>query len=140
MRVLSEAAVCDSVMSRRFFVALLTQRGPDCERHGRVTSRRQNARRLNGPVPQLLFASKTMRSHKSRYRGFRLVACAAPDGNGLHAASVSIEKQGYPARSFSDLDSFHDDVDALEYATTWGRIWIEANMRFSAPAETARGR
>lgn len=70
-----------------------------------------------------------MRHLRTRYRGFRLIARAQPERDGLHAASVSVEKQGYPARDFSDLDFFHSDVDAVEYATTWGRIWIEANVQ-----------
>ena len=81
-----------------------------------------------------------MRYLKTRYRGFRLIARAQSNSDGLHAASVSIERQGHPARSFSDLDFFHDDVDALEYATTWGRIWIEANVRFPASSDGAGAR
>jgi hypothetical protein len=69
-----------------------------------------------------------MRFLETRYQGFRLIACAQSGRDGLHAASVSIEKQGHPARTFSDLDFFHADADALDYATTWGRIWIEANV------------
>ncbi|SOE89027.1 hypothetical protein SAMN05446927_7665 [Caballeronia arationis] len=69
-----------------------------------------------------------------------MIACSHSDRDGLHAASVSIEKHDYPARSFSDLDFFYDDVDALEYATTWGRIWIEMNVRFRVPSHAAGDR
>jgi len=27
-----------------------------------------------------------------------------------------------------DIDLVAADADALDYATTWGRIWIEANV------------
>lgn len=72
-----------------------------------------------------------MQSLQTRYRGFRLIASAEPVPDGLHTASIRIEKQGGPARTFNDLDFFYDDVEAVEYATTWGRIWIEANVRFA---------
>ncbi|VXC19102.1 conserved hypothetical protein [Burkholderia sp. 8Y] len=81
-----------------------------------------------------------MRSLNTRYRGFRLVASARADCDGLHAASVIIRKHGHPARSFNDLDLFHDDFDALQYATTWGRIWIEANVRSPALSQAASDR
>jgi hypothetical protein len=67
---------------------------------------------------------------RTRYRGFRLIAYSHSGDDGLHSASIIIEKPGYPARCFNDLDFFHDGDDALSYATTWGRIWIEANVQF----------
>jgi hypothetical protein len=71
-----------------------------------------------------------MQSLRTRYRGFRLIASAGPRRDGLHTASIRIERQGGQARTFHDLDFFYDNVEAVKYATLWGRIWIEANVRF----------
>lgn len=65
------------------------------------------------------------------------MACAQANPDGLHAASVSTEKQRHQALNFGELDLIHDDVDALEYTTNRARIWIEANVRFPAPFEAA---
>lgn len=66
-----------------------------------------------------------------------MIASSNSGRDGLHAASIRIEKLGYPARSFTDLDFFHDDAAALAYAMTWGRIWIEMNVRFRVPSQAA---
>ena len=84
------------------------------------------------------FHADAMLSLRTRYRGFRLTACSHSGDDGLHSASITIEKPSYPARSFNDLDFFHDDNDALEYATTWGRIWIETNAHFPVPSQAGR--
>ena len=66
---------------------------------------------------------------QTHHRGFRLLASAKQTEDGLHAANIIIEEPGCRARTFSDLDYFYDGIDAVKYATVWGRIWIEANAR-----------
>lgn len=61
------------------------------------------------------------------HRGYRLKASAVPAQGGLHAAELVIEKPGCPPRSFSALDYFSDSEHALNYASSWGRIWVDMN-------------
>jgi hypothetical protein len=68
-----------------------------------------------------------MQFAQTHHRGFRLLASTERAPNGLHAANVSIERQGGSARTFIDLDYFYNGSEAVEYATIWGRIWIDAN-------------
>ena len=59
------------------------------------------------------------------HRGYQLTASTCPVHGGLHAADLVIEKPGRSPESFSALDYFFDDQQALKYATRWGRIWVD---------------
>lgn len=135
MRALSETAVCYSLMSATSFIVQSSDvRGYDVIEWSQATSRMRPAKCVRLPPPS---SARAMRCLKSCYRGFELIASSNSGRDGLHAASIRIEKLGYPARSFTDLDFFHDDAAALAYAMTWGRIWIEMNVRFRVPSQAA---
>jgi len=59
------------------------------------------------------------------HRGYRLKASAALMLGGLHTADPVIEQPGSSPQIFAALDYFRDVEHALEYATAWGRIWID---------------
>jgi len=61
----------------------------------------------------------------SSHRGFGLRASTTPTGDGLHSADLVIEEPGRPPRAFNSLDFFYDHEQAIGYATTWGRIWVD---------------
>lgn len=62
----------------------------------------------------------------SSHRGYRLTASACPTHGGLLAANLIIEKPGRKSETFAALDYFFDDELALQYATHWGRIWVDS--------------
>lgn len=59
------------------------------------------------------------------YRGYCLTAQAKPTTVDLHAADLVIESPSCPARRFRALDYFYDAAQALRYAISWGRIWVD---------------
>ncbi|SEF13448.1 hypothetical protein SAMN02787142_8066 [Burkholderia sp. WP9] len=63
------------------------------------------------------------------HEGYRLNACARPTNNGLYAADLVIGRAGFPSRHFSALDYFYDARQALRYATRWGRIWVDHQLK-----------
>jgi hypothetical protein len=62
------------------------------------------------------------------HRGYRLKASAALMLGGLHRADLVIEQPGRSPQTFAALDYFHDVEHAVNYATAWGRIWIDMKM------------
>jgi hypothetical protein len=60
------------------------------------------------------------------HRGFFLTASTCPAHGGLLAADLLVERPGHAPRSFPALDFFFDHEHAVNYATRWGRIWVDA--------------
>ena len=60
------------------------------------------------------------------HRGYRLTASACLAHGGLLAANLVIEKPNRESETFAALDYFFDDELALQYATHWGRIWVDS--------------
>ena len=71
-------------------------------------------------------------SYCSKYRGYALTANAQPTNTDLYAADVVIERPGGSTRCFRALDYFYTAAEALGYATRWGRIWIDHQLRKAA--------
>ncbi|MCG5076669.1 hypothetical protein [Paraburkholderia tagetis] len=65
----------------------------------------------------------------AEHKGYRLEACARPSRNELYAADLVIGRPGFPSRRFRALDYFYDPRQALGYATRWGRIWIDHQVK-----------
>ncbi|SMG52653.1 hypothetical protein [Paraburkholderia susongensis] len=66
------------------------------------------------------------------HEGYRLNACARPTNNELYAADLVIGRPGFPSRHFRALDYFYDAGQALRYATRWGRIWVNHQLKKTA--------
>lgn len=62
----------------------------------------------------------------SFHRGYGLRASTTPTGDGLHSADLVIEPPGRPPQAFASLDLFYDHEQAMQYATVWGRIWVDS--------------
>jgi hypothetical protein len=63
-----------------------------------------------------------------RYKGYAVASEAKQLPNGLFAANLTIEKDEESRRhaySFDALDYFFDEEHALDYASSWGRLWID---------------
>lgn len=65
----------------------------------------------------------------AQHEGYLLEACARPTRNELYAADLVIGRPGFPSRRFRALDYFYDARQALGYATRWGRIWIDHQVK-----------
>ncbi|HKU01046.1 MAG TPA: hypothetical protein VJS30_31595 [Paraburkholderia sp.] len=63
------------------------------------------------------------------HNGYCLRARANPASRDLYAADLVIERPGSPSRHFHALDHFYDAGQALRYATRWGRIWVDHQVR-----------
>lgn len=63
------------------------------------------------------------------HRGYCLSARANPANRDLYAADLVIDRPGYPSRHFHALDHFYDAGQALRYATKWGRIWVDHQVK-----------
>lgn len=66
------------------------------------------------------------------HEGYRLDACARPTNSELYAADLVIGRPGFPSRHFRALDYFYDARQALRYATRWGRIWVDHQLKNAA--------
>jgi hypothetical protein len=66
-------------------------------------------------------------NHSLSYKGYAVAPEAARQPNGLFAANLTIENtQGEKrAYSFSAIDYFFDEENALAYASRWARVWID---------------
>ncbi len=73
----------------------------------------------------------------TEHNGYRLRALASPTHCGLYAADLIIERPGYPSRHFHALDHFYEARQALRYATRWGIIWVDHQVKKLA-AQTHR--
>jgi hypothetical protein len=62
------------------------------------------------------------------HRGFLLTASSCPAHGGLVAADLVVQKPGHAPHSFSALDYFFDHEQAVNYATRWGRIWVDTTV------------
>ncbi|MGI4815524.1 MAG: hypothetical protein ACRYG5_09715 [Janthinobacterium lividum] len=63
-----------------------------------------------------------------RYKGYQLESSVQPLPNGMFAANLAIFRAASPydkPRLFDALDYFHEAAPALEYASDWGRIWVD---------------
>ena len=68
-------------------------------------------------------------SYCSRYKGYRLSAHARLANIDLYAADLVIEQSDSSSRHFRALDYFYTATEALEYATRWGRIWVDHRLQ-----------
>ena len=62
------------------------------------------------------------------HRGYVLTASSCPAHGGLVAADLVVERPGHAPRSFPALDFFFDHEHAVNYATRWGQIWVDAAL------------
>lgn len=69
-----------------------------------------------------------MATKTSVHRGHRLCASAQPAPAGLHSSDLIIEVPGRPPQAFTSLDFFYDHEQAIDYATAWGRIWVDSRV------------
>jgi hypothetical protein len=67
-------------------------------------------------------------SSTTSHRGFLLTASSCPVHGGLLAADLVVQQPGHAPRSFPALDFFFDHEQAVNYATRWGRIWIDTTV------------
>lgn len=59
------------------------------------------------------------------HKGYCLTAQAKPTNADLYAADLMIESPSCPVRRFRALDYFYDAAQAVRYAVSWGRIWVD---------------
>ncbi|MFC4704036.1 MULTISPECIES: hypothetical protein [Paraburkholderia] len=74
-------------------------------------------------------------SQCTEHNGYFLKARANLTNRDMYAADLVIERPGYPSRHFHALDHFYDAGQALRYATRWGRIWVDHQLKKIAGQE-----